>query len=393
MSWRDRLRTPSWRGVPFDVESSDLAGGRRLAVHEYPQQDKPYAEDMGRAMLHVRLAAMVTGEDYFSRRDLLLEALETPGPGLLVHPHRGELTCSLQSYTCHEDVTGRIATFDLDFIESGEHEFPVSGLNAASLVDAAATAANAASAADFLAAWSIGGVAWTVLDAADAVGEAVDDIRAAVLGPLADLGDSLGAITLALDSLAADAAAIVSTPEDLVTSLQDVLAAVGAVGDAALDVFLVLTAAAGDPILVAVAETEADEDAAANRTSLDRIVRRTSIAEAARVSATVTFASYDEAVELRDVLADRLADEGEASGSADVVDALANLRGGVVDDITGRATQLARLRSLTPTTTLPACVLAYALYGDASRADEITDRNRLAHPGFVPVRELRVLAS
>lgn len=393
MSYRDRLRTPAFRDVPFDVEASDLSGGRKLAVHKYPQQDGGYAEDMGGDTEVVRLTGMIVGANYFVGRDLLLAALRAPGPGTLLHPHYGEMIVNVETWSVHEDVTGGIATFEMAFVETGEHEFPTSALNPAGIVDAAADAAGLAALADFLASWSIGGVAWTVLDAVAYVGETVDDIRSAVLGPLADLGDSLGEITLALDNLAADAAELVSTPEDLVAGLQGVLAAVGDLGDAAIDVFLALTTAAGDPITVAVADTDADNDAAGNRTALDRIVRRTSLAEAARTSTTLTFASYDEAVELRDVLADRLADEGEASGSADVVDAFANLRGGVVDDLTSRATGLARLRDLTPTRTLPACVLAYELYGDASRADEITDRNRLAHPGFVPTRSLRVLSS
>jgi len=33
---------------------------------------------------------------------------------------------------------------------------------------------------------------------------------------------------------------------------------------------------------------------------------------------------------------------------------------------------------------MPAIVLAYRLYGDAERADEIVARNRVRHPGFVP---------
>ena len=39
----------------------------------------------------------------------------------------------------------------------------------------------------------------------------------------------------------------------------------------------------------------------------------------------------------------------------------------------------------------PAAVLAYDLYDDASRGEEITRRNGLAHPGFVPPTTLKVL--
>jgi prophage DNA circulation protein len=46
------------------------------------------------------------------------------------------------------------------------------------------------------------------------------------------------------------------------------------------------------------------------------------------------------------------------------------------------------VRSSTPLQTVPAVVLAHALYGDAwfrsGRADELAARNRIIHPGFVP---------
>lgn len=393
MSWQDRLRAPSFRDINFDVEASDLSGGRRLAVHEYPQQDKPYAEDMGRAKRSIRLTGFVVGEDYFRQRDLLIGALDAPGSGTLTHPHYGDITVNVETWTVHEDVTGRIATFEMAFIETGAHEFPVSGLNAANLVDAAALEALLRAGEDLENAWSLGDVAWVTANAATYLETKVDEMRAAILGPLADLGNDLGAIELALDRIADTAATLVSTPSDLVTEMQAVLADIAAIGDAALDVFLALTGDAGAAAAVAVGDTSADDTAAGNETALDRLIRRTCLAEAARVSATVTFDSYDEAIELRDTLADRLADEGEAAEDGAVTDALSNLRGGVVDDLTTKATSLARLRSLTPTAVMPACVLAYDLYADATRGDEIVDRNRLAHPGFVPARELRVLAS
>ena len=41
---------------------------------------------------------------------------------------------------------------------------------------------------------------------------------------------------------------------------------------------------------------------------------------------------------------------------------------------------------------MPALVLAYDLYEDAARADEIATRNRINHPGFLPPIPLQVLS-
>jgi len=48
------------------------------------------------------------------------------------------------------------------------------------------------------------------------------------------------------------------------------------------------------------------------------------------------------------------------------------------------------LRTYAPIETVSALVLAHALYGDALRSGEIVTRNRVRHPGFVPVTELQV---
>jgi hypothetical protein len=49
-----------------------------------------------------------------------------------------------------------------------------------------------------------------------------------------------------------------------------------------------------------------------------------------------------------------------------------------------------RLIEVTPKQTLPALVLAYQQFGDASRADEIVTRNAVQHPGFLPPLPLKV---
>lgn len=393
MSWRDRLRRPSWRGIPFDVQGSDFEGGRRLAVHEYPQQDKPYAEDMGRGTRRIVLAGLVVGDDYYSTRDLLIEACEEPGPGVLVHPHYGELTVSCERYRVTEDnSTGRMAVIEFTFVESGEAAFPVSYLNPAATVEAGADAAAAAAGADFIDRFLTEGPAWMLAQAAADLTAAVDAIRDRILGPLADAVEELEDITRQLDVIGDTAATLVRTPGDLVSSLQAVMDAIEAVGDAALDVFTGLTEDAGAAAEDPVGSTDNAEIVAGNKTALDRLIRIQALAGASVVVAAKVLTSYDEAIDLRDLLADRMAAEGEASESADVVAALGDLRGDVVDDLTTRATSLARIRTLTPTAVLPAAVLAYDLYADASRGDEVVTRNALPHPGLVPARALQVLS-
>ena len=68
----------------------------------------------------------------------------------------------------------------------------------------------------------------------------------------------------------------------------------------------------------------------------------------------------------------------------ETVDALADLRGCVRRDIAARAGSLPRLASFTPPETIPAAVLAYRIYQDTDRTEELVARNHVAHASFVP---------
>ena len=76
----------------------------------------------------------------------------------------------------------------------------------------------------------------------------------------------------------------------------------------------------------------------------------------------------------------------------DVYLALEEARASVYDDMTSRAQDEARLITVTPPEVMPALVVAYDFYEDASRDQEIIDRNGVRHGGFVPVKELLLLS-
>lgn len=90
--WRDLRREASFRGVPFWVDSDSVPVGRRTQLHEYPKRDQPLVEDMGRQTREYKFDGFIIGPDFISQRDRLLVALDTPGPGELVHPWFGRLT-------------------------------------------------------------------------------------------------------------------------------------------------------------------------------------------------------------------------------------------------------------------------------------------------------------
>ncbi|MCF5803293.1 DNA circularization N-terminal domain-containing protein [Pseudomonas tremae] len=97
----------------------------------------------------------------------------------------------------------------------------------------------------------------------------------------------------------------------------------------------------------------------------------------------------DDVIELRDTLSSAIWD---ASLKADPEHYLAlnTLRQALVRHLNAVAASGVRLVDMKVSEPLPALVLAYRRFGDASRALELVQRNRLAHPGFVPPGTLKI---
>jgi prophage DNA circulation protein len=132
MSWQEKLRPASWRGVPFFVQDHQFTGGRRVQVHDFIQRDKPYVEDLGRDNRNMTVKAYVIASyennfDAWPQRDALIRAIEQGGKGTFVHPSFGELEGHISKFTEHEDNSqqGGYCGFDLVFIEAGEKDFKV----------------------------------------------------------------------------------------------------------------------------------------------------------------------------------------------------------------------------------------------------------------------------
>jgi len=122
--WRLALIPAKFRGVDFHMENAVFAGGRRIAVHEYPKRDTPYGEDLGRRARRLQIVGYIVGTDYHQRRDLLKDALEIEGAGL-VRVQQGDINFwSLNVVVEHFSVVetrerGGYCVFEMGFVEVG----------------------------------------------------------------------------------------------------------------------------------------------------------------------------------------------------------------------------------------------------------------------------------
>ncbi|WP_122437109.1 DNA circularization protein [Pseudomonas viridiflava] len=97
----------------------------------------------------------------------------------------------------------------------------------------------------------------------------------------------------------------------------------------------------------------------------------------------------DDVIELRDTLSAAIWD---ASLKADPEHYLAlnTLRHALISHLNAVAASGVRLQDMQVSEPLPALVLAYRRFGDASRSHEVVQRNRIPHPGFVPPGTLKI---
>lgn len=412
MAWREQLHQvafqrgeqsrlavgASFRGVPFHTLDADLAVGRRTVVHEYPQRDVPYVEDLGRRARAFSVEGYVLGEDYLAQRDALWRALEAEGPGELVHPRWGVLWVSVQDAARIKESPrdGGRASFSISFVEAGRNELP----NA--LIDTTVQVADAAEAVDDAA-----GQAY--VDQADVTGpqvladtqvEAFSKDLEELLSTARDVisTEALAEQVRAISGVAGDLAALVRIPVNLVQSLQSLQMQLVTAIDrplSALAEFRSIFLGNQRGSTSALAGSTRSRITVNDNARAD-LQRRTAIAQQARVLALAitdgVVETADQAQALRDTLLDQIDDELENTDpDAATVWALAGLRTALTRDVGARAELLGQRSTFDTQAVMPALVLAHRVYQDAARADELVRRNAVRNPAFVPAGRLEVL--
>lgn len=392
MSWKDKLRPASFRGVAFHAEADDMSAGRRVQVHEYPQRDKPYAEDIGRAKREISVTGFVLGDDYMAARDKLLGALETAGPGTLVHPWYGSLKVVCTSVRVrHSNRDGGMAAFDLGFVEAGELTFPTAGGQTDTRARLAADAMDAAAIGAFDATFSCVGVPDFVSVSA------IAEISARVQGVRSALTGVVDGIDAAADALLGNAAGLIADPRMLAENVLGLFGDASALVDLPLQLGnrfrALLDLGVLSDLLPVSAETRTPARAAeqANTNAVRALVRRAALSRAAESASRMDATVRDDVVVARTELVAAL-DAESMRATDDTFEPITDLRVAVYRDMTERSRDSARLRTVTPPEVMPALVIAYDMYEDAAREGEIIARNGVRHPGFVPAVPLQVLS-
>lgn len=125
------------------------------------------------------------------------------------------------------------------------------------------------------------------------------------------------------------------------------------------------------------------------------LIQRTALISLAGATSAYQPTSYQDAIAMVDLVAPLF--DAAALAAADVGDtasylALNALRAAVVADLLARGAQLPQLITVTTPLPLPSLTLAYELYADATRSDDLIQRADPIAPLFMPTN-FQALAS
>ncbi|HFK2693715.1 TPA: DNA circularization protein [Kluyvera ascorbata] len=430
MAWKDRLVDASFRGIPFKTEDESLTAGRRVETHEFVNRDKPYTEDLGKATSRPKFSAYVVGDDCYEQRDRLIEALNKPGPGTLIHPAYGEMSVCVDGEinVSSSSSEGRMVRFDLRFVEAGELTYPTSGTATANTLVSSCSALDDCISDNFDQ-FGMDGMP-------DFVQNGVIDDATSMLGYVSDkmaMVDS--GISDAARLLQGDISVLLPPPsagKGFIDQLQTMWRSGNRLSGNASDLFTMIKNFSGitlgsdlAPRGVWKTDSKTTQNQKQQSNYVASAIRTTAISEAAYAVTTlpapvattseqsqqstgwtsvthpelnnapdettvVDVPTWDDLVDIRDTLNTAIEKELSRTTDDSLFLALRRVKSDLNNDIKNRLSQTQKTVIRTPDEVTPALVLAATWFDNAARESDIVRRNAVAHPGFVPVSPLRV---
>lgn len=382
-------RMGSFRAAEFHVTDSEARGGRNIAVHPFPQERAAKIQNLSPIVKRFNVTCFVVGPDYLTLKEALQDALDAPDSATLQHPFHGRLKVSVDGeYTVNEtNAEGGKATFTIPFIRDADEPSLNAKPDTASAVRAQGDATKSAGATAFANQFKVAGQpSFVAQAAAEAVNAALSKIQevAEVFGTASDVIATIDAqataIQNAVESLILAPLQLANQFTELLDNFTSLTEDSADVYSAYESVFAPQTDPTAEAAPVSVVESTADE----NEKALARDLAITSVSSAIVALTESTFETQDESDAIRVQIGDTIDSLIEEEPDDEVIDNLQNLRATYIADYYERslgASRVVEYVTLTATNTLR---LAYDLYGDLTREEEIISLNKIIHPGFIP---------
>ena len=407
MSWEESYRKGSFRGVPFVTKDDLLRGGRRGVVHEYPMRNLPYPQDIGKKARRYQLNAILVGDDYMMQRDALIGALETPGPGILVHPYYGQVEVALDGeYTISQTTeNGGMCRVTATFVDAGANVFPAAVADTAAAMKAAANAVDVAAAEQFAKAISVAGLPEVVKkNLIDDLMDKADTWLDKVAGAIPTIPQQVYDVLAKARTLSAKLAGLIHKPLDLAREVQAIWKSVTGIFDLPADAVKAYgrlfrqraderntSANLGRSNSGAFVQSSSvslmSKTASALATNALAVEQLETLAMISNAAKSISLSQFDNAADAA-VATYLLTEEIEAAmlvADDNTFIALRDLRVTLKADMDQRSVDLPRINSIILPESTPTLVALHQLFGKVSPAAEadFIARNKLRHPGFV----------
>ena len=403
MNWRDRLLPASFRGVGFWIDQAKTPVGRKGQLHEYPQRDLPFFEDLGQQAKTHDLTAFIIGADCLEQRDKLLQALEQ-GSGELVHPWLGRLQVKVgECDMTHTRQDGGMVTFSLKFYPDRPLPFPTATVSTQKVLLIKAEGLLGSAVARFE-------QAMTLIKAAR-IG--IANLRNSLTGVYDVIKEQLKPLIAQYKQITELVRAVKELPKEVAAEFKGLLGDIkelkafakegyrGVIADVSQQIEAIRKADA--PKITTGKDTNAAAQAMAN------LVQDTLIVKVAQWVASMPVASTPVKLNSTPSL-DQQSKQPVTRQEVPVTDDLQTLQkalnevlqmaqdkaepghyqaiGDLKEALNGHFKAVAssgvRLVSKTFQETFPALFVAYQQFGDATRVTEVIQRNGLSHPGYAP---------
>ena len=401
----------SFRGIACLIEDIDDEFGQHTVVHEMPGR-RHVARQNGPMPNRFACNIHFIGPTYQQDLDTFREALEQSTAGRLVHHWRGSFMVKPEGKisTKWSSSEGGMARLSVTFIEAGDDDQPSVRIETFDLVitEADIAVANMANmvADDFTVAGSnnLAERSTSILDDAFTLIADINNTIQSQFSASNSAGSSVanfgGQVTTLINTphtMATTTARLIDTVFNTIVSVVDSVGEIDPLADANNVLGALLR---GRRVLAAMGAFRSgssfgDDYSAGNQNTpqqrqrtlnQQRMVQMVRIAFATTTCRTLAQIDVESSTQASDVYAQ--VSDGIDALLGDVDDntyrALVNMRVALGAHLRVNAAQLPASVPYTPKGTLPSLLLAHMIYGDAKRADEIIERNGIAHPGFVP---------
>lgn len=221
----EKLHPPSFRGITFLYSSETRTGGKKIAMHEFVNNDNRFVEELGELPPSFSIEAIVSGDDAIQRRLDLERVLTIPGLGTLVHPIYGNIQVKSTTFTVSSNQRdiGRF-TFSINFERSEANVTVAPDIPTNSAVSGASEEARTALFDSLEGNYTEPQIPDTVDSSAVKLTEILDDVGGSISSTVNTIQEGVSEFTAIINEAKTEVFSIVQEGVKLKSALQEVYA-------------------------------------------------------------------------------------------------------------------------------------------------------------------------